>query len=317
VGQPPSPLGFRDISPALGASVTRARTACSAQQQRSRAAGTIPPGFGPSSLQTQFVAALGGAAQHSDGVQRTDNIDSSSPGEQHQARGPSDPIQQSSSGPRTEQPDRGPDSERQIEQRTPIQRDPRVQVLHRATPPAQLGALAATTPAIGEGITAESVQQRQQQAGTSDGQVRCDGCNGLFARRGITTHRRFCDRKRAAEAEQMAASRSQAGAGTRPTLPPRLPPSPTAWTWAQEIDLGAELLPDGLPISKRIPALVRREVSRAIAEHMTMIVSDPTDEASWSLFLLSVHLLLWPRTERGLEGIQELRDRVRRFEAGE
>jgi hypothetical protein len=181
--------------------VTRARTARSGQKQRSRAAGTVPPGFGPSRLQTQFAAALGGAAQPSDGVQRSNDIESSSPSEQHQARGPSDPIQQSSSSPQTGQPDRGPDSEGQIEQRTPIQKDYRVQVLHRATPPAQLGALAATGPAIGEGITAESAQQQQQQAGTSDGQVRCEECNGLFARRGITSHRRFCDRKRAAEAE--------------------------------------------------------------------------------------------------------------------
>jgi AcrR family transcriptional regulator len=101
----------------------------------------------------------------------------------------------------------------------------------------------------------------------------------------------------------------------RSTLPPRLPPPPRAWTWAREIDLGAELLPDGLPVSRRIPAMVRREVSRAISEHMRRIVLDPTDEASWSLFLLSVHLLLWPRRRGGLAGIQELRDRVRRFEA--
>jgi hypothetical protein len=173
VGQPLSPLGFRDFSPAPGASVTRARTAGrSAQQQRSRAAGTVPFGFGPSRLQTQFAAVLGGAAQHSNGVQRSDDIESSSPGEQHQTRGPSNPIQQSSLGPQIEQPDIGLDSEGQIEQRTPIQRDHRVRVLHRATPPAQLGALAATTPAIGEGITAESAQQQQQQAGTSNGQVR-------------------------------------------------------------------------------------------------------------------------------------------------
>jgi hypothetical protein len=58
-------------------------------------------------------------------------------------------------------------------------------------------------------------------------------------------------------------------------------------------------------------------VSRAIAEHMRRIVLDPTDEASWSLFLLSVYLLLWPRRRGGLAGIRELRDRVRRFEAGE
>jgi hypothetical protein len=100
------------------------RTARFAQQQQSRAAGTVPPRFGPNRLQTQFAAALGGCpAQHSDGVQRSDDIKSSSPGEQQQDRGPSDPIQQSSSGPRTGQPDRGPDSEGQIEQRTPIQRD--------------------------------------------------------------------------------------------------------------------------------------------------------------------------------------------------
>jgi hypothetical protein len=284
--------------------VTRARTARSGQQQRSRAAVTVPPGFGPSRLQTQFAAALRGAAQHSDGVQRSDDIEYGSPGEQHHVGGPSDPIQQSSSSPRTGQPDRGPDSEGQIEQRTPIQRDPRVQMLHRATPPAQLGALAVTGPAIGEKITAESVQQQHQQAETSDGQVRCEGCNGLFVRRGITSHRRVCDRKRAAEAEQRAASISQVGDGTRQTLPSRLPPPPTAWTWAREIDLEAELLPDGLPVSRRIPAMVRREVSRAIAQHMRRIVLDPTDEASWSLFLLSVHLLLWPRRRGGLAGIR-------------
>jgi hypothetical protein len=289
--------------------MTRARTARPAQQQR-QGPDTIPPGFGPSRLQTQF--ALGGAARHHDGVQRSDDIESSSPGEQHQTGGLSDRIEQSSSSPQTGQPDRGPDSERQTQQRSPVQRDNRVQVLYRATGPAQL----AIAPEIGTVIAAEPVQQ-QQQAGTSDGQVRCEGCNGLFTRRGITTHRRFCDRKQAAEAEQRAASRSQAGAGTGQTLPPRLPPPPTAWTWARGIDLGAELLPDGLPVSRRIPAMVRREVSRAIAEHMRRIVSDPTDEASWSLFLLTVHLLLWPRRRGGLAGIRELRDRVRRFEAGE
>ena len=200
-----------------------------------------------------------------------------------------------------------------------VARDARVVVLHsaaRESGPAQAGGIRPAAPGVEHvvGTTAATGAPSEDAAGAQERMVRCEGCNVLFKQRGLAVHKRSCDRKRAVEAEQRAAAVSQTGRA-RP-LPP-LPPPPVAFAWAREVDLGTLLLPDGLSTTRRIPRPVRRDLGRALATHMRRIVADPTDEASWTCFLVGVHMLLFPCRRGGSAGIRELRQRIRRFEEGQ
>ena len=141
----------------------------------------------------------------------------------------------------------------------------------------------------------------------------CHQCQGQFkGLRGLTQHKRSCDKREAQRQEQAALGASSARRGVR------VPPIAAHWTWIRSIDLEAELLPHhGDRFMPRIPHAVRGDVARAFALPLQRIQTDPADEGGWAL-LLMFPLLVLGRLQRGGDaGHRDLRERCRRFESGE
>ena len=162
------------------------------------------------------------------------------------------------------------------------------------------------------GPSARITRATRADAGPIDWR-QCHQCQGRFkGLRGLTQHKRSCDKREAQRQEQAALGASSARRGVR------VPPNAAHWTWIRSIDLESELLPrPGDHFMPRIAHAVRGDVARAFTLPLQRIQTDPADEGGWALLLMFPLLVLGRLRRGGDAGHSDLRERCRRFESGE